>query len=510
MEATEKLSQLSQSYNSVAPPHGVITLFGYGIQVRVERGHLLIDDGIGAERTRFKLPRVGHLLKRLVIIGSDGTISLGALRWLTDQDAAFVMLERNGKVLATTGPVRPSDAKLRRAQGLAAQSGADVTIARELISQKLAGQVHVARTRLHDPLTADAIARFRSALPNTTSLDEIRMLESQGAAVYWSAWRELPINFPKNDLIRVPDHWRIFDTRKSPLSGSPRLAANPANAMLNYLYALLESESRLAAAALGLDPGLGVLHVDTSARDSLACDLMEAVRPQIDAYVLDWILSQPLRREWFFEQRDGNCRLMASFAIRLTQTAQVWTRTVAPVAEMAARHFWSTTRKRKHNDIPPTRLTKNNKRDADSKVLSPALRAPLPERVCTGCGKIVSKGSVHCSVCAVEVARDRMREVARKGRISSKSEASRARLSATQQRQALAWRSWESSRQPEWLTEETYNQQIRPSLLLSSISQIANALDVSIPYAANIRLGKRRPHPRHWQALAKLVNFSQA
>jgi len=96
--------------------------------------------------------------------------------------------------------------------------------------------------------------------------------------------------------------------------------------MLNYLYALLESEARLAAAALGLDPGLGVLHVDTPARDSLACDLMEAVRPQVDAYVLDWVLSQPLRREWFFEQRDGTCRLMASFAIRLTQTAQVWAR----------------------------------------------------------------------------------------------------------------------------------------------------------------------------------------
>jgi len=48
---------------------------------------------------------------------------------------------------------------------------------------------------------------------------------------------------------------------------------------LNYLYALLEAEARLAAATLGLDPGLGVLHVDTQARDSLACDLMEAARP---------------------------------------------------------------------------------------------------------------------------------------------------------------------------------------------------------------------------------------
>jgi len=78
--------------------------------------------------------------------------------------------------------------------------------------------------------------------------------------------------------------------------------------MLNYMYALLESESRLAAASVGLDPGIGVLHVDTDARDSLACDLMEPARPHVDAYLLKWISEGPLRREWFFEQRDGTCR----------------------------------------------------------------------------------------------------------------------------------------------------------------------------------------------------------
>ena len=50
---------------------------------------------------------------------------------------------------------------------------------------------------------------------------------------------------------------------------------------------MLESEARLAAAALGLDPGLGVLHVDSGSRDSLALDLLEPVRPQVDSYL--WI-----------------------------------------------------------------------------------------------------------------------------------------------------------------------------------------------------------------------------
>src|SRR5438270_7969630 len=106
MAASKTVLQLSSSHNSVVPRHGVVTLFGYGIQVRVDRGHLLLDDGVGAERRQFRLPRVGHGLRRLVVIGSDGFVSLAALRWLADQKASFVMLERDGTVLATirSGP----------------------------------------------------------------------------------------------------------------------------------------------------------------------------------------------------------------------------------------------------------------------------------------------------------------------------------------------------------------------------------------------------------------------
>ena len=86
MAATENVRQLPQSHNSgtelIVPRHGVVTLFGYGIQVRVDRGHLLLHEGIGPNRRFARLPRVGHSLKRLVVIGSDGMISLAALRWL--------------------------------------------------------------------------------------------------------------------------------------------------------------------------------------------------------------------------------------------------------------------------------------------------------------------------------------------------------------------------------------------------------------------------------------------
>src|SRR5712691_11230325 len=150
MAATQTVPQFPASRKSLTFRQGVLTLFGYGISVNVERGHLIVKDGIGADRLQARLPRVGHGLRRMVVIGSDGMVSLAALRWLADQDAAFVMLDRDGSVLATTGPVRPSDARLRRPQALANDSGVAVRIARELIYRKLVGQERLARNVLRN------------------------------------------------------------------------------------------------------------------------------------------------------------------------------------------------------------------------------------------------------------------------------------------------------------------------------------------------------------------------
>jgi CRISPR-associated endonuclease Cas1 len=347
MAATQTVPQYLQRSNVVpiTPRFGVVMLFGYGIKVCVDRGHLTIEDGIGKQRRYARFPRVGHGLKRLVVIGSDGLVSLAALRWLADQGAAFVMLDRDGSVLAVSGPVGPSDARLRRAQSLAHQLDAAVRISRELISQKLQGQERLVREVLRDTAIADSIASTRSQLENATTVQSIRQVESLAAQAYWSAWHDLPVNFPTADLNRIPQHWRTFGTRKSPITGSPRLAVNPANSTLNLLYALLESEARLAAAAVGLDPGIGFLHVDTDARDSLACDLMEVGRPHVDAFLLKWIMDQPLKREWFFEQRDGSCRLMAPFAVRLSESAPAWRQILAPITEWVCRVLWSRLRR---------------------------------------------------------------------------------------------------------------------------------------------------------------------
>jgi CRISPR-associated endonuclease Cas1 len=508
MAGTENLSELSIPYNSCAPRHGVITLYGYGIQVRVERGHLLIEDGIGHERTRFRLPRVGHRLRRLVVIGTDGAISLAALRWLTDQRVAFMMLERDGKVLIGTGPVHSSDARLRRAQALARANGAALTISRGLIAAKLDGQALVMREQLRNSTVADAILQLRTQLSSAETFERVRLLESQAARAYWNSWSDVPVVFPREDLKSVPEHWKTFGQRISILTGSPRLATNVPNAILNYCYSLVENESRLALAAMGLDPSIGILHNDLRARDSLACDLMEVVRPRVDAWLLNWLQREMFARSWFFETREGNCRLMGPFAAKLSETASMWRKLVAPWAEFIARELWNTTKKRASGrDLPPTRLTQQRKREVKGSTYSvSATRMPRPDRVCVDCGAQVTRGHDRCRQCAGPLWTSGLIEGAKAGRIVAHSAKARRSRTTTKRRQDAARREWMRSGESP-INEEVYRTQIQPKLMRLTVSSIQAALQVSVVYASHIRRGKRVPHPRHLLSLAALVGY---
>jgi CRISPR-associated endonuclease Cas1 len=491
----------------------VLTLFGYGVSVRLDRGHLALEDGIGPHRRFARLPRIGHGLRRLVLIGSDGLISLAAIRWLADQKASLIMLNRNGTVLVSTGPIGPRDARLRRAQALAPQSNLAMKIARDLIAKKLVGQERNIRELLNDADSADSIAVVRERLSAASTISDMRLLESQAALAYWSCWRSLPVTFPKVELFRVPQHWRVFGARISPLTNSPRLSVNPPNAILNYLYAVLESEARLAASALGLDPGLGVMHVDTNVRDSLACDLMEPVRPLVDAYVLKWLRTQSFKREWFFEERTGTCRLMGRFVERLSETASTWAQAVAPIAEGVAKQLWATTSVRRGAGVTrrdrATRLTQQHRRDAKGVPLRPLQMPQAPPRVCCTCGKGIQRGT-YCVTCSAEMRPERMVAIAAKGRLSAHSVAARRKNSMQHKRLGAALRAWNSNDHPHWLTEQVYTDQLLPRLKGVSAAKVASALGVSQGYVFNVRAGKYRLHPRHWSTVASLVGVSEA
>ena len=132
--------------------------------------------------------------------------------------------------------------------------------------------------------------------------------------------------------------------------------------------------------------------------------------------VLDWIARTLLKREWFFEQRDGNCRLMGEFAAQLSETAPKWRAAVAPLAEWVARILWSTTGKSAKR-VPGTPLTQQRRREANGTSELASVNSINMRSVCSVCGAAIPDGRKYCGACATSIRSKQIIEVARIGRI---------------------------------------------------------------------------------------------
>src|SRR5687767_2951078 len=84
---------------------------GYGIKVYVDRGHLTVHHGVGRDRHTRRFNRATASLKRLVVIGHTGYVTLDALRWIRDVGASFIQIDSDGNIIAATAAARDHEAK---------------------------------------------------------------------------------------------------------------------------------------------------------------------------------------------------------------------------------------------------------------------------------------------------------------------------------------------------------------------------------------------------------------
>jgi CRISPR-associated protein Cas1 len=89
------------------------------------------------------------------------------------------------------------------------------------------------------------------------------------------------------------------------------------NAMINYAYAVLESQVRTKVVAAGLDPTIGVLHGNYKNKHGLVFDLMEPLRPIVDRKILEFAQSRTFHRADFTLTNTGTCRLNPELARRV-------------------------------------------------------------------------------------------------------------------------------------------------------------------------------------------------
>ncbi len=338
---TAEAEQLLQQLFARDPrERSVLVADGYGLSLSVTRGHLLVRDGLGRHRRERKLPRAQRTVRRIVILGHTGHLTLEAVRWCTDTSIALIQLDNDGTTLLTAGRNGTDDARLRRAQAAAPASEVGIEIARRLLGAKLAGQAAVLRELLGTEVPATVISQLAEQLRDAQDLVHCRDLEAQASNTYFAAWSTtVSCRFAERDRDKVPDHWLVFSARSSPLHRSgrtPRTAAKPVNALLNYGYALAEAEARLAAQAVGLDPGLGIVHTDQRNRDSLALDLLEPLRPVVERHVLQLLAARHFRASDLHETRQGACRLLPPLTHELAEQLPTLARAIAPHAEAVA------------------------------------------------------------------------------------------------------------------------------------------------------------------------------
>ena len=534
---------MQQQNTSLYPPlqvrAGVLVVDGYGIALRVvNRGKLRVEDGIGRQRRSITLDRAGCGLERLVLIGSEGYASLASLAWLRAIGAALVQLGRDGAVLAHSVPFGYDGHPIRRAQALAVTNGLDLAIARELISNKLEGQRRILVRLGADRSEFDTL---RAAIDSADSIDRVRAIEGNAAALYFPAWRGVRIRFREPDLARIPARWLRCDSRASVLTGAPRAATSPINSMRNYLFACLESEARLALLAQGCDPQIGCLHADQRNRDSLALDAMEPVRADVDAFLLDLLEDREFTARDFGELPNGICRIAAPLTHELALTLPHWRECLRPIAARLAQVFRESLANKSAAPRSLSANTGNKRRSAPGSDRSPLLatprkasqprpyaarawRAPTIEGrpstpiACALCGEpVLKRRRRHCEACMPKARREhglRAIEAARKALAAQTAAGNDPRRNTVVNHargEAISEghrrnRSW-AREHPEQRDEAWFKHEIVPRLDAFTLAEIAAATGLSLAACSRIRAGAKAPHPRHWEALRELASL---
>jgi CRISPR-associated endonuclease Cas1 len=492
--------------------NGVLVADGAAMRIGVDRSALVVDDGVGESRRSRRFERATHGLNRIVVLGGSGSISIEALHWCRRLGIAVLVLAPDGTASLASTPRFTDDARLRRIQARALDEPVGMDLACRLIAAKLTGQADLLASRFNDWDTAATITELAQVASVADDIDELRQIEASGASLYWQSWARRPECEPRfvtRDLRRIPPHWTRYEGRRSVLAGvtSNRKAERPVNAIINYLYALLEAEAVLACHVVGLDPGLGLVHSDTKGRASFALDLIEPIRPVVDRWVLDFLERRTFRKAEFTEISDGHCRLLAPLTHELAEAMPLWARALAPIAEDAA-HVFGRALAGKYQAATP--LTSRRTRESQAvvnarKAVAKGRREAAPrmhqlpdeplsiqERWCLDCGgRVFNARHVRCTDC-IDLDPSQSEDVrSRRGRaISSR-------------KRALV--EWDRANPGAVYDPELFRRDILPGLAKVHLSAIQEAAGISKTYASQVRSGKYTPHVSTWGALAELV-----
>lgn len=277
------------------------------LYVFTEDAYLSLDgENVVAKREGSEMGRIPlHTLESIQCFSYMGA-SPALMGACADRGIALAFYNRHGKFLADIHGATRGNVLLKKAQYAATCSPeASLQISKGFIMGKLFNSKWVLERSLRDhPQRIDCeavkaasvhLGASLASARSVESLDALRGIEGDAAAVYYSVFNEL--------LLRDEQTFCFAGRKRRP-------PTDPVNAMLSMFYSVLARDCSSALEGVGLDPYMGLMHVDRPGRRSLALDCMEEFRPLlVDRFVVTAVNNRIVSEKSFERREGGEVRL---------------------------------------------------------------------------------------------------------------------------------------------------------------------------------------------------------
>ena len=272
----------------VTTPEAYLTKDGENVVIRVK------------EKDIFRIPVLN--IEGIVTFGYIGA-SPALMKMCAERNVGLCFLSANGQFQGRVSGPTKGNVLLRRTQyRIADDANKSLEISRLFIAGKIANSRTVIDRFKRDHISSDKqlslflsvsekLKRSKNQALVAESSDTLRGIEGEAATTYFSVFNQMIISqcedFPFNGRNRRPPKDKV-------------------NALLSFVYTLLNHEVQSALETVGLDPYVGFLHTDRPGRASLALDMMEELRAYLaDRLVLSLINRKQISGKGFVEHGDN-------------------------------------------------------------------------------------------------------------------------------------------------------------------------------------------------------------
>jgi len=292
-----------------------LLITGFGTSINVNKRKLSITNKLKDTKLEFYPHKISH--DGIIIDGHTGNITFEAMRWLMKHNINLMLLNWNGQLLANVMPEQPKSGKLRVKQYQKYLDSHDrFEIALKIVQTKVEQSLNLLEELSKFYESVDFVKIRKSAEKEDLFLLNI-MKNSENQDISKSI-KQLMTYEGRIAGIYLENLTAIFNQlspefnftgRKNKSSSRNYNASDEINALLNYGYAILESEIRKSINAIGLDYGVGFLHEISQSRTPLVYDIQELFRWLIDVSVIQLLEEKKIKKSDFIITENYHTRL---------------------------------------------------------------------------------------------------------------------------------------------------------------------------------------------------------